>query len=220
MRRLSALLVLWAAGAIPAHAQVPYVPSFDRPRWGFELGMGPILPSGAAGFGETSKTGFAVGISAQRFFNPIWSIGLEIHRSAFAGTPSPPAMPVDGTFRILGAKFQGVHLTTRFNFIDNETWSPYIGAGIGLATGESNILTGTAKGNQVDVVESQGGSVSARAGMEWFFSNGLSFFTEGRYIQYRLDGQSAGPGIPAVAIGGVHAKIGIRLWLDVKEKRE
>ncbi|PCI38733.1 MAG: hypothetical protein COB53_04320 [Elusimicrobia bacterium] len=220
MSRIFALLTLfWAAGAVPAHAQLPFVPEFDRPRWGFGLAMGPNVPAGAAGFNDTSKLGFGVGISAQRFLMPGWAIGLELNQSAFAGVPSPPILPVDGTFRIVGAKFLGVHFTTRFNLIMNSNWSPYIGAGIGLASGTSNVLTGTDIGNQLDVVDSQGASLSVRLGVERFNTNGLSFFSEIRYIQYRLDAQSAGPGIGAIALGGVHVTVGVRLWKEIKEKR-
>ena len=219
MSRLFALLALLAAGAVSAHAQVPYVPQFDRPRWGFGLALGPMFPSGAAGFGETTNRGFAAGISAQRFLNPSWSLGIEINQNSFGGVSSPPTMPVDGSFRIVGARFQTFHLTTRLNVISNESWTPYVGAGIGIAKGSSNILTGQTGGNQVDAVETQGASISARAGFETYFTNGLSFFAEGRYVQFRLDQQSGGPGISAVAIGALHIALGVRFWMDVKEKR-
>lgn len=216
MKSLLVLLALLAAGAAPARAQIPWVPSFDRPRWGFDLSLGPVFPGGSAGFNETSKPGFGWGVGAQRFITPAWSLGLEIHKAQVDGATALPAMPADGSFRIAGAAFQSLHLTTRFNLVSKETWAPYLGAGVGVASGKSNILTGSATGNRLDAVATRGASISARAGFESYLFHGMTLFCEGRWIQYRLDAQSGGVGVPAAALSAVHLRLGVRMWLDVK----
>jgi hypothetical protein len=222
MRRTTALLaLLWAAGAVSAHAQVPWIPHFDQPRWAFDLALGPVVPGGSAGFNETSKTGFGYGIAAQRFIVPAWSLGLEILTTQFDGAGSLPVMPADGSFRVAGAGFRSFHLTTRLNLITRESWTPYVGAGIGFANGTSNILIGTAGGNQIDAVATQGASISSRFGLEFYVYRGLTLFTEARWVQYRLDAQSGGTAtVAAAALGAVHARIGFRLWRDVRRDEE
>ncbi|OIO11846.1 MAG: hypothetical protein AUJ52_01355 [Elusimicrobia bacterium CG1_02_63_36] len=217
MKPLFVLLALMAAGTVPARAQIPWVPSFDRPRWGFGLALGPVFPGGSAGFSETSSRGFGYDLGVQRFITPSWSLGLDIHKSQFNGKAALPAMPADGSFRVAGASFQTFFLTTRINLVSKETWAPYLGAGIGYADGKSNILTGAAGGNRLDAVATRGAAISARAGFESYLYHGLTWFAEARWLQYRLDAQSGGPGIPAAGLSAVHLRFGLRLWLDVKD---
>ena len=215
-------LLLLSLLAGQAAAQLPYQPFFKAGQSEFGLALGVAQPTGSGGLSSVAGRGPAVGLEYLRYWTDwtAWGAGLDLDMMGAASDPGPPG-------RKGKAGLKSFSLLGRLNLLREESWTPYLLAGVGAAIGDVSVTATAAPGTTVCADQGKpaacaaqasvsrsalGPALTAAAGVETFLFQGLSLSLEGRFTEFRLPVSSADFPVPHGRCQALAIRLGAHLW--------